>query len=59
MKLTEYLRSQRDYIVKTREFLVEEWSPTYGPSEPRSESVEIVDFDALMTVIDEFSEKFQ
>lgn len=59
MKLTEYLRSQRNYIVKTRELLAESWSPTYGPGQPSTETVEVVDFDALMNAIDEFSEKFK
>lgn len=58
-QLPEFLRSRRSSIVKSRELLVENWDPTYGKQDPSVETVDVVDFDALMDAIDEFAETFR
>lgn len=58
-QLVYFLVDRRSQIVKEREVLVEVYDPTYGLQDPRSETIEIIDFDALLWAIDEFSSTFK
>lgn len=57
--LVEFLRSRKDDIVSKRNVLEDGWDPTYGQQDPRTTTIEVVDFDALCNAIDEFSATFQ
>ena len=57
--LLDYLRQARNRIVVRREVLVEIYDPSYGLQNPRSEGIEIIDFDALLDAIDKFSYEFK
>ena len=58
--LTGYLRSRRGDIVQQKEVLVEGYyDPTLGQSDPRTETIEVVDFDALCAAIDDFSNELE
>jgi hypothetical protein len=56
--LVEFLRGRKQTLVRTIEFSAREYDPTYGLC-TRSISVEVIDFDALLAAIDEFSEGFR
>ena len=57
--LVEHLRKARDAIVVSRECLVENYNPTYGLQEPRTEYIDCVDFDELLSQIDVFAANFK
>ena len=57
--LVKELEVRRYDIIKTHEFLKENWDPTYGQQDPTTETVEVVDFDELLRVIDEFADTFK
>ena len=57
--LADFLRNNKERIVRTHAVLTEDWSPTYGLGDPRSVDIEVVDFDALCLAIDEFSAMFK
>ena len=58
-RLAAFLRENRDRIVRTHAVLTEDWNPTYGLGDPRSVDIEVVDFDALCSAIDDFSAMFK
>lgn len=58
-ELVAFLRERRNEIVSSKEVLVDRWSPTYGPQDPGVETIEFVDFDRLLSAIDEFSHSFK
>ena len=57
--LLDYLRQARNRIVVRREVLVEIYDPSYGLQNPRSEEIEIIDFDLLLNEIDKFHREFE
>ena len=57
--LSDFLRNNKERIVRTHAVLTEDWNPTYGLGDPRSVDIEVVDFDALCLAIDEFSTMFK
>ena len=57
--LADFLRNNKEHIVRTHAVLTEDWNPTYGLGDPRSVDIEVVDFDALCLAIDEFSTMFK
>jgi hypothetical protein len=56
--LVEFLRGRKQTLVRTVEFQVQGYDPTYGPR-TENMSIEVIDFDALLAAIDEFSEGFR
>jgi len=56
-KLTEFLRNRRD-IVKNVDVLVEYHDPTLGMQQT-TEHLEVIDFNALLNAIDEFTEELK
>ena len=58
-RLVNFLRDQKYKFVRNQDVLVEVYDPTYGLQEPRSETIEVLDFDALLDAIDEFTEGFK
>jgi hypothetical protein len=56
--LVAHLRRNSDVIVTKRDVLVDGWDPTYGPQDPHTETIEVVDFDTLLAEIDAFAETF-
>jgi hypothetical protein len=59
MKLAEWLKKNKEDIVKKVEVLTPGWSDTYGSSNDKIEYIEVIDFDALMTQIEVFEESFK
>lgn len=58
-RLVEFLRTQKSKIVREhRVHAPPAWDPTYGNNEPSTETLEIVDFEALLDAIDEFHAEF-
>lgn len=56
--LVDYLRAHKEDICDDKEVLVEDYSPTYGYSDPRVNTIEVVNFDKLCAAIEEFSKSF-
>lgn len=54
----EHLRTNKSRVVRRVEVLVDVFDPTYGRQDPRTESLEVIDFEALLREIDEFSKSF-
>ena len=57
--LIKYLKDHKHEIVVERQLLEEVYDPTYGLQEPRAVPIEVVDFNALLRAIDEFSDSFK
>ena len=57
-KLVEFLRGRREEIVVSFQFEVREFDPSYGP-QTVTKRIEVIDFDALLREMDEFSETFK
>lgn len=58
-QLATYLREKRSEIVCRKDVLVEVYDPTHGLQDPRCETIEYVDFDALIEAIDDFAREFK
>ena len=58
-QFTEFLRERRSSIVRSATFLKEVYDPTYGLQDPCSETIEVIDFDALCEAMDDFSLTFK
>lgn len=56
--LVQHLRERQHRITRKVTVTSVEYDPTFGPRE-RNEEVDAVDFDALLTEIDEFAATFQ
>lgn len=57
--LTDYLRDKKDKIVREVTVLEPQWSCTYGAQDPKETSIDIVDFEALLQEIDNFTESLK
>lgn len=56
--LVNHLTTRKDVIVTKVTVVTECWSPTYGVS-PSTEDVELINFDMLLSEIDNFRESFK
>ena len=59
LELVAHLREHKSEITRYVEVLQENWDPTYGLQDPRSTTVEVIDFDALLGAIDDFARTFR
>ena len=57
IELVAHLRERRHNIVRTERVCYGDSDPTYGP--PTIAEFEVVDFDALLSEIDEFAKGFK
>lgn len=58
-KFSEFLVEHKQDICRDVEVLVEDYSPTYGASDPRQATMTVIDFDLLCAAIDQFSSEFE
>ena len=59
-QMVSYLWEQRSDIVKEKQVMVEGYfDPTYGLQDPRTETIEVIDFDALLNAIDDFARTYK
>jgi len=54
----DFLLHKREDIVRTVKVQTPGyWSATYGESDPSSDEIEVIDFDQLVSAIDEFEKE--
>lgn len=56
--LVAHLRDNRERLVREQQVIVQIYDPTFG-LRTDSETIEVIDFDALCNEIDRFTQEFQ
>ena len=57
--LVHYLQEHRSGITRHVDVLQENYDPTYGLQDPRATTIEVIEFDALLSAMDDFARTFR